>query len=73
MVSESEEWPAFEMYLEDFRILKENFTHSEIIHVSRTENTRADSLARIVRKQPFLSFTWMLSYQFGLQSRYESV
>ena len=51
IVSEPEEWLAFEMYLEDIKILKASF---EIIHVPRTENSRADSLARNVRKQ--LSF-----------------
>ena len=53
MVSEPEEWPAFADYLEDFKTLKENFMRSEIIHVPRTFNTMADSLARRVRKQPF--------------------
>ncbi|CAG7874927.1 unnamed protein product, partial [Brassica rapa] len=30
---------------------KESFTRSEIIHVPRTQNTKADNLARSVRKQ----------------------
>ncbi|KAL0729302.1 hypothetical protein Bca4012_025395 [Brassica carinata] len=52
MVSEPEEWPAFATYLEDIRILRESFHQSEILHISRTHNKRADSLARSVRKQP---------------------
>ncbi|KAL0885095.1 hypothetical protein Bca101_009077 [Brassica carinata] len=52
MVLEPEEWPAFASYLEDIKILKENFLHSEIIHVPQMQNTRADSLARSVRAQP---------------------
>ena len=51
MVSEPEEWSAFEVYLEDIKFLKESFRNSEIIHVPRTENSRADSLARSARKQ----------------------
>ena len=53
MVSEPEEWPAFVNCLEDIRILKEGFIRSEIIYVPRTQNSRADSLARSVRKQPY--------------------
>ena len=50
MVSEPAEWPAFATYLEDIQHLKENFNHSEIIHISITQNTRADNLARSARK-----------------------
>ena len=46
-----EEWPAFESYLHDIKLLKTYFTSSTIIHVPRTENQKADSLARCVRKQ----------------------
>ncbi|KAL0657033.1 hypothetical protein Bca4012_077617 [Brassica carinata] len=53
MVSEPEERPAFGIYLEDIKILKRSFLNSDIVHVLRTENLRADSLARSVRKQPF--------------------
>ena len=52
MVSEPEEWPAFESYLEDIKLLKISFLNSDIIHVPRTENLRADSLARSAWKQP---------------------
>uniref|UniRef100_A0A0D3DLB8 RNase H type-1 domain-containing protein n=1 Tax=Brassica oleracea var. oleracea TaxID=109376 RepID=A0A0D3DLB8_BRAOL len=52
MVSEPEEWLAFASYLEDLKILKASFLRSEIIYVSRTHNTKADSLARSVWKQP---------------------
>ncbi|XP_048622681.1 uncharacterized protein LOC125591851 [Brassica napus] len=46
-----EEWPAFESYRHDITILKTSFISSEIIHVPRTENKKADSLARCARKQ----------------------
>ena len=51
MISEPEEWPSFEIYLECIKILKTNFRNSENIHVPRTETLRTDSLARNVRKQ----------------------
>ena len=51
MVSEPEEWLAFESYKEDIKTLKESFLTSEIIHVPRTKNLRANSLAHSVRKQ----------------------
>ncbi|WZZ78706.1 hypothetical protein YC2023_099278 [Brassica napus] len=52
MVSEPKEWPAFESYLEDIKLLRRSFLNSDIIHVPRTENLRADSLARSARNQP---------------------
>ena len=52
MVSEPEEWPAFESYLEDIKLFRQIFVNSEIVHVPRTENKRADSLARSARQQP---------------------
>ena len=52
MVSEPEEWPAFESYLEDIKLLRRSFTNSEVIHVSRTDNKMADRLARSARIQP---------------------
>ena len=52
MVSEPKEWPAFANYLEDIKILKESFPSSMIIHVPRTQNSKADNLARSVRSQP---------------------
>ncbi|CAG7861115.1 unnamed protein product [Brassica rapa] len=39
-------------YLEDIKLLRRSFLNSDIIHVPRTENQRADSLARSARKQP---------------------
>ena len=53
MVSEPEEWPAFASYLEDIKALKESFIQLEIVHVPRTQNSKVDSLARSVRKQPY--------------------
>ena len=52
MISEPKEWLAFTNYMEDIKILKEDFTRSEIIYIPRTQNSRADSLARSVRKEP---------------------
>ena len=52
MVSEPAEWPAFESYLEDIKLLRRSFLNSDIVHVPRTENQRTDSLARSARKQP---------------------
>ena len=51
MVSEPEDWPAFESYRHDIKLLKTRFTSSEIIHVPRTKNQKADRLARCARKQ----------------------
>lgn len=52
IVSESEEWPVFESYLEDIKLLRRSFFNSDIVHVPRTENLHADSFARSARKQP---------------------
>ena len=52
MVLEPEEWPAFTRYLEDIKILKESFLQSKIIYVPRMQNSKADSLAHNIRKQP---------------------
>ena len=52
MVLEPEEWPAFTRYLEDNKILKESFLRSKIIYVPRMQNSKADSLAHNIRKQP---------------------
>ena len=52
MVSEPKEWPALESYLEDIKLLRRSFLNSDIVHVPRTENLRADSLACSARKQP---------------------
>ena len=73
MVSEPEEWPTFASYLEDIKSLKEVFTRSDIIYVPRTQNSRADSLARSARNNCRLSFTWIKIYRSGSQSQYESV
>ena len=51
MVSETEEWPAFASYLEDIKFLRRSFNSWEIILILRTQNSRADSLARSVRKE----------------------
>ena len=51
MVSEPEEWPDFASYLEDIKFLKRSFNSSELIHIPRTQNSKADSLARSAKKQ----------------------
>ena len=57
MVWEPEEWPTFESYLEDIKRLRRSFFNSYIVHVPRTENLRADRLARSAQKQT--SFVYM--------------
>ena len=52
IVSESDEWPPFESYLKTIKLLRKSFTNSDMVHVPRTENIKADRLARSVRKQP---------------------
>ena len=54
MVSEPKEWPVFASYLEYIMILKRNFNSSELIHIPRTQNSKADNLVRCAKKQ--LSF-----------------
>ena len=44
IVSEPDEWPAFANYLEDIRILQGSFINSEIIHVPRKKNLKAELL-----------------------------
>ena len=51
MVSEPEEWPVFGSYMEDIKHLKRSFLNLDNVHVPRTENLQADSLARSARKQ----------------------
>lgn len=48
MVSDLEKLYAFKTYLEDIHILKKRFSYLEI---SRTQNTRTDSLVRIAMNQ----------------------
>lgn len=52
MVSEPEELLVFASYLEDIKLLKRSFNSSELIHIPRTQNSRADSLACSARNQP---------------------
>ncbi|CDY42866.1 BnaAnng06910D [Brassica napus] len=53
MVSEPEELSVFAMYFEDIKILRSNFNHAWLIHVPRTKNIKANSLAHSTRKQLF--------------------
>ena len=50
-VLEPEKWPSFASYLEDIKILKESFIGSAIIHVPRTQNIKADKIARSAKNQ----------------------
>ena len=52
MISVPEEWPDFASYLKNIKIMKRSFHSLELIHIPRTHNSRADSLARSARKQP---------------------
>ena len=40
--------------MEDINILNESFINSEIIHVPKTQNIKADSLARSARHPSFV-------------------
>ena len=64
MVSEPEEWPVFESYLEDIELLKGSFLNSGIVCVPRKANLRTDSLARSARKQ--LSFVVHLDAELSI-------
>ena len=52
MVSEPKECLPVVSYLEDIKTLKGNFLRKKTIYVPRTQNSKVDSLARSVRKQP---------------------
>ena len=71
MVSEPEEWPTFASYLKDITFLKRSFNSSEIIHIPRTHNSRADSFARSAKKQS-LFVVHMRSYRCRSQNLHES-
>ena len=73
MVSTSEEWLAFATYMKDIKLRRGSFNHSEIIHISRTQNLKADGLAHSVGINRLLSFIWMQSYQFGCRVLDQSV
>ena len=49
MVSSPEEWPAFATHMEEFCRSKTFFPNFKIRHISRTQNTTADKLARGVK------------------------
>ena len=52
--------------MDHFELLMHFF--SEIIHVLRSHNTRADKLAWSVRNQSSFSLTWIQNYQMDLKS-----
>ncbi|CAA7050963.1 unnamed protein product [Microthlaspi erraticum] len=52
MVSKPEEWPAFSTLLDEVDRCKRRFTSFNIMHIPRTNNTKADKLARSARDLP---------------------
>ena len=50
MISKSEKWSSFTSYLEDINNLKESFFQADI-YVPKTQNKKANSLARSARKE----------------------
>ncbi|CAA7039116.1 unnamed protein product [Microthlaspi erraticum] len=49
MVSNPNEWPAFSILLEEVDRCKRRFTTFSVHHISITNNTKADKLARSAR------------------------
>ncbi|XP_019096365.1 PREDICTED: pentatricopeptide repeat-containing protein At1g63400-like [Camelina sativa] len=54
MVSSPSEWPAFATYLEDIQEDKEEITSFSLIFIPRSQNGKADNLARRVRSEAHL-------------------
>ncbi|XP_013704909.1 uncharacterized protein LOC125608586 [Brassica napus] len=52
MVSSLEDWPAFATHMEEFNRSKTFFPSFKIRHITRTQNTMADKLARGARSSP---------------------
>ncbi|XP_024009429.1 uncharacterized protein LOC112084511 [Eutrema salsugineum] len=52
MVSTPEEWPAFDLHLEEIRKMKDKFSFFLISHIPRAKNSKADNLARSARVYP---------------------
>ncbi|CAA7051296.1 unnamed protein product [Microthlaspi erraticum] len=52
MVSTPEEWPAFAVLLDEVDRSRTRFTSFSIVHIPRTNNTKADKLARSARTLP---------------------
>ncbi|CAA7016993.1 unnamed protein product [Microthlaspi erraticum] len=52
MISKPEEWPAFSLLLEEVDRCKRRFNSFSIMQIPRTENTKADKLARSDRALP---------------------
>ncbi|CAA7049767.1 unnamed protein product [Microthlaspi erraticum] len=53
MVSTPREWPAFENLLDEVEQCKRKFQAFSLTHIPRTNNTKADKLARSARDQPY--------------------
>ncbi|CAA7038018.1 unnamed protein product [Microthlaspi erraticum] len=52
MVSKPAEWPAFEILLEEMEKCRRMFQAFSLTHIPRSQNTKADKLARSARAQP---------------------
>ncbi|CAA7051645.1 unnamed protein product [Microthlaspi erraticum] len=52
MVSKPAEWPVFEILLDEMEKCRRMFQTFSLTHIPRTENTKADKLARSARDQP---------------------
>ncbi|CAA7031188.1 unnamed protein product [Microthlaspi erraticum] len=52
MVSKPEEWPVFRILLDEIDRCRRCFTSCSIMYISRTNNTKADKLARSARALP---------------------
>ncbi|CAA7034401.1 unnamed protein product [Microthlaspi erraticum] len=50
MVSKPEEWPAFSTLFDEVDRCKRRFTSFNIMHIPRTNNTKADKLARTLNE-----------------------
>uniref|UniRef100_A0A1J3GT77 RNase H type-1 domain-containing protein n=1 Tax=Noccaea caerulescens TaxID=107243 RepID=A0A1J3GT77_NOCCA len=53
MVSKPDGWPAFTILLDEIEKCRKLFISFSIIHIPRTNNTKADKLARSARDLPY--------------------
>lgn len=65
MVLDLEKWYAFATYLEEISADPRKFATLEITHISRTENTRADSLHEVLANNRLISSSWTKSPLFS--------
>ena len=57
MVSEPDEWPASESYLEDIKFLRISFTNSDIVLVPRTKNIKGIAWHAVLGNNRLSSYT----------------